>query len=144
MNWKTMSPLTILIIVILALVGTVGVIYAVGYFVEIGGNVTVISTDSYVTANTSILDWVTLTRDESKNMTVHLHNTGETDTGALLITYSDFPSSNLNIDYVRTIPSPLTSIPAGESRDITFTLTALSDAERIAYNFGITIDYTPA
>ena len=116
MNFKTMSPITILLIVILALVGTVGVIYAIGQLAVIPGNGTVITTAA-VTALPATLEWGNITQNTSKNITVTLTNIGGTDTGTLLITTTLPPGLSLTYDSAA-------AIPAGKSRPINFTLTA--------------------
>ena len=136
MNWKTMSPLTILLIVIIAMVGTVGIIYAVGQL-DIGGSVEVTNTIPTLASNSSDLNWGQLTRTASKNMTLQLHNNGETATDALLITYPSFPSTYLSIQSF----GELTAIPPDGYRDITFELTVLQNAANTVYPFGITIGY---
>ena len=136
MNFKTMSPLTILIIVIVILVGTVGIIYAVGQL-DIGGKVTVVSTISNLVPSSAELDWGPLTRGESKDVILQLHNNGEMATEALLIEYPDFPWSDLGI----ARSGELTAIPPNGDRDITFTLTVLPNTVNALYTFEILIGY---
>ena len=132
MNFKTMSPITILTIVIVALVGTVGVIYAVGQLTTISGNVTVI-TQASVTADPDTLEWGSITRGTSKTLPVTIHNSGGTPTGILII------NNNLPAGLELT-PDNTDPIPAGGDSIIIFTLKASITAPLGTTPYLITIE----
>ena len=133
MNFKTMSPLTILLIIVVALVGTVGVIYAAGQLLTIDGTVT-ITTKASVTADPSELAWGTLSQGASKDIPVTLYNTGDTATGALTINNNLHSSSGLTITYDNNNP-----VPAQGSNTIIFTLKVSDTAPPVTTPHTVTI-----
>ena len=132
MNFKTMSPITILALIIAILLLTVGIIYAAGQLISIPTNGTVI-TAATLTATPATLEWGNITRGTSKNVTLLLTNIGGTDTAALLIT-NTLPSG-LYLEYDNA-----SAILAGQSRNITFTLNATVTAPLGAFSYVVNID----
>ena len=133
MNWKTLSPITILLIVILALVGTVGVIWGIGQLAAVQGTGTVV-TAAILTSNPPSLTWGPITVGTNKNITLTLTNNGETDTALLSINSTVLPQG-LMLTNNSTAP-----IPAGTSVAIEFTLDADSTATLGAFTHTVTID----
>ena len=135
MNFKTMSPLTILIIIVVVLVGTVGVIYGLGALSEIPGNGEV-KTPASIVSDPIDLAWGEITQGTTQTITVELSNNGGTDAEGLLITNNwDIGSgSGLTLNFPGTV-----SIPATEKRSITFTLTATSAATPGPFSHTVTI-----
>ena len=132
MNWKTMSPITILIIIIVVLLGTVGVIYAFGQL-SLPGNGTVIASVADVMASPTSFNWGPITQGTSKNFTITITNNGGTATGALLISVP--MPTGLTLAYDSALP-----IPAHDHRDIIFTLTASPTANIGPFTHTVTID----
>ena len=132
MNFKTMSPITILIIITLVLVGTVGVIYAFGQL-TINGSGTVVASIAAVTVYPTSFDWGPMVQGTSKNITLTLTNNGGTDTSPLLI--NTLMPTGLTLDHDGGSP-----ILAHSSRDIIFTLTASTTAPTVAFTHTVTID----
>ena len=133
MNFKTMSPITILIIITLVLVGTVGVIYAVGQLAVIPTSGTVIATSAFLTVSPSTLTWGTIERDSLQTITLLVTNTGGTDTEILSIN-NNLPSGLL------LTPDSTAPIVAGTGRNIVFTLTAGPTAPLGLFESTVTID----
>ena len=137
MNWKTMSPLTVLLIVIIAMVGTVGVIYAVGQL-TIPGNGTIVVTQTALTFSPSTLAWDNIEwGGAAKSRTITITNNGGTATGPLLI--SSVMPTGLTLTYNAGALSP---IPAFGTKEIIFTLVADVTSTPASFTHTVLIDWT--
>ena len=135
MNFKTMSPLTILIIIVVALVGTVGVIYAASQLL-IPGEGTVVVTPAALTVTPTSFTWPPITKGgASIQGTLVLKNNGGTDTGTLMI------NCPMPLGMSLTVDDPTSTLPlaAGAQRSIEFTLTATSAAAPGVFSHTVTI-----
>ena len=137
LNWKAWSATTILLVVILAVVGTVGIIYAIGQL-TIPGNGTVILTPTALTFSPSTLAWGDIEwGGEPKNRTVTITNNGGTATGALTI--NSVMPTGLTLTYDAGALSP---IPAFGTKEIIFTLVAGTTSTPTSFTHTVLIDWT--
>ncbi|MCK9556390.1 hypothetical protein M0R36_11370 [bacterium] len=139
LNWKTTSPITLLIIITVSLLGAIGVIYAVGQLTLTGtGTVTPTVTPAVdLTALPATLAWGDIAQGSSKQIVVTITNNGDTDSAALLISTPNMPTG-LTVTWELGAAAP---IPARTSRDITFTLVAAADAQLGQFAHVLTIGY---
>ena len=140
-NFKTMKPITLLIIITLALLGTIGIIYAASQVLTIPGQVRVIPTQEntegvLLALNATTLDWGDVQYGTPKTAAIEITNNGDTTSATLQI-------QPLTPDGILIEPNQGAATPIGpeETRTIIFTLTIAETVQPGQYGFVINIGY---